>query len=344
MRLKELADRLGLSVSTVSAALNGYPDVAVRTRERVIALARECGYTPNAAAQRLISGRAHAVGYVLPLPAGRFADPFFMELMIGLGEGLRPYGLDLVVTAAAPGAEELATYRRLIDGRRVDIIVLARTRVADERIELLRRLGFPFVAYGRWQGPLDFDSIECDNVLGGRLAGELLAGLGHRRLVMLGAPGIYNFTREREAGLCEAAATFGAEVSVLESSDAVEEEGHRLLGEALTAEPDLSALFCANDRLAMGAMRAAFEHGRGVGRDLAIVGYDDLPLAGFTEPPLTTIRQPIRSTGRRLAELVLARLARPQAEPVSELWRPDLVLRGSHCRAAAVPRRLANAH
>jgi LacI family transcriptional regulator len=111
MRLRELAGRLGLSTSTVSAALNGYPDVAARTRERVLAAARECGCTAHAAAQRLISGRAHAVGCVLPLPPGRFADAFFMEPMIGLGEALRPHGLDLVVCAAAPGAEELATGR-----------------------------------------------------------------------------------------------------------------------------------------------------------------------------------------------------------------------------------------
>jgi LacI family transcriptional regulator len=111
------------------------------------------------------------------------------------------------------------------------------------------------------------------------------------------------------------------------------------------AERGLAAIFCANDRLAMGAMRAAAERGRVVGRDLSIVGHDDLSFSGFTDPPLTTIHQPIRATGRRLAELVLARLATPQAEPVSELWQPNLVLRGSHAAAPGMaPARLINAH
>jgi LacI family transcriptional regulator len=330
MTLKELATRLGLSVSTVSRALNGYADVAGETRERVITAARAFRYTPNAAAQRLITGRAHAVGYVLPLPQGRFADPFFMELMIGLGEGLRPAGLDLVVCAAEPGEDELATYRRLIDGRRVDIMVLARTRVDDERIELLRSLGFPFVTHGRWRGPLDFDSFECDNVVGGRLAGQLLIGLGHRRLMMLGAPGVYNYTIEREAGFREATIAAGARVDLHESADAVEDEGHRVMLEALGADAGITAVFCANDRLAIGAMRAAHDLGREVGLDLALIGYDDLPFSGFADPPLTTIRQPIRASGRRVAEMVIARLAAPSAPPTIELWRPDLVLRASH--------------
>ena len=337
MTLKELATRLGLSVSTVSRALNGYADVAAETRERVIGAARTFRYTPNAAAQRLITGRAHAVGYVLPLPEGRFADPFFMELMIGLGEGLRPAGLDLVVCAAEPGEDELATYRRLIASRRVDIMVVARTRVADERIALLRSLGFPFVTHGRWRGPLDFDSFECDNLAGGRLAGQLLVGLGHRRLMMLGAPGAYNYTVEREAGFREVAVAAGARVDLRESTDAVEDEGHRVMLEALSADTGITAVFCANDRLAMGAMRAARDLGREVGLDLAVVGYDDLPFSGFAEPPLTTIRHPIRASGRRVAEMVIARLTAPEAPPIIELWRPDLVLRASH-DAGAWPR------
>ena len=94
MKLKELAAQLGLSITTVSRALNGYADVAPATRERVQAAASRSGYAPNVSAQRLITGRAQAVGFVLPLPAGRFADPFLFEMMIGLGEVLRTRSLD----------------------------------------------------------------------------------------------------------------------------------------------------------------------------------------------------------------------------------------------------------
>src|SRR4051812_16029689 len=110
--LKALADHLGLSITTVSRALNGYSDVAPATRDRILAAAKSLGYTPNVSAQRLITGRVHAIGFVLPLPAGRFADPFLFELMIGLGEVLRSRSLDLVVSAGEPGSDELATYQR----------------------------------------------------------------------------------------------------------------------------------------------------------------------------------------------------------------------------------------
>jgi LacI family transcriptional regulator len=101
--LKELAAQLGLSITTVSRALNGYDDVAPTTRERIFATASRMGYAPNISAQRLITGRVQAVGVVLPLPAGRFADPFFFEMMIGLGEVLRTRSLELVISAAEPG-------------------------------------------------------------------------------------------------------------------------------------------------------------------------------------------------------------------------------------------------
>ena len=105
--LKALATQLGLSTTTVSRALNGYDDVAPATRERIVAAASRLGYAPNISAQRLITGRVHAVGVVLPLPAGRFADPFYFETTVGLGEVLRTKSLELVISAAEPGQSEL---------------------------------------------------------------------------------------------------------------------------------------------------------------------------------------------------------------------------------------------
>jgi LacI family transcriptional regulator len=334
MKLKELAAQLGLSITTVSRALNGYADVAPVTRERVLAAANRSGYAPNVSAQRLITGRVQAIGFVLPLPAGRFADPFLFEMMIGLGEVLRTRSLDLVVSAAEPGDDEVVTYRRLVGGRRVDGLVVARTRVDDRRIGILRKSGIAFVTHGRWAGPGGFDSLECDNLLGGRLAGELLVGLGHRDLLLINAPHGLNFALEREAGFRAVAAAAGATLDVLAADDAVEEEGGRLMGLALARDPSPTAVFCATDRLAIGAMSAARRAGRRVGADLSVVGYDDLPFSRFADPPLTTVRQPIRAAGRRLAEILLARIADPDRPAIAELWQPELVLRASHATAA----------
>jgi LacI family transcriptional regulator len=331
--LKQLAASLGLSITTVSRALNGYSDVAPPTRDRILAAAKSLGYAPNVSAQRLITGRLYAIGFVLPLPAGRFADPFLFELMIGLGEVLRSRSLDLVVSAGEPGSDELATYQRLVRGRRVDGLVLARTRVDDERIAFLRESGTAFVTHGRWQGPMDFDHMDCDNRLGGRLAAELLLGLGYRDLLMINAPRKFNFAVEREAGFESLATAADARLDVLEAQDAMEEEGERVMHEALAQALPVTAVFCATDRLAVGAMKAARDAGLRVGADLSVVGYDDIPLSRFAEPALTTVRQPMRHAGRRLAEILLMRLADPDRPVSAELWQPELVLRASHAPA-----------
>jgi LacI family transcriptional regulator len=223
-----------------------------------------------------------------------------------------------------------------VGGQRVDGLFVSRTRVADERIELLLARRFPFVAHGRIAGPTRFDSLEVDNLAGARLAFETLHAAGHRRLAMLNAPRWLNFAREREAGFVDAARLAGLPAPlVLEAAEATEEEGERLATALLDTDDRVSGLFCANDRLALGAMRAARRAGRRIGADLGVVGYDDLPAVRFAEPPLTTIDQSTRLAGRRLAELLVARLADRTAPARMELWQPTLVLRQSHTRGAA---------
>ena len=331
MKLKALAAQLGLSITTVSRALNGYEDVSAATRERVLAVAAGAGYAPNASAQRLITGRSQAIGFVLPVAPEGFADPFLLEMLTGLGETLRAHALDLVLSAAEPGREELNTYNRLVRGRRVDGLVVARTRVDDERIAFLRASGIAFVTHGRWRGALDFDTLECDNAAGGRLAASLMTSLGHRDLLLINAPSQLNFAGEREAGVREAANAAGARLEVVEAPNTTEDDGEQVLARILergTAAP--TAIICATDRLAIGALRAARGAGRAIGTDLSIVGYDDLPFSRFTEPPLTTVRQPIREAGRRLVEIVLARVADANRSIVAEAWQPELVLRATH--------------
>lgn len=331
MTLKALAAQLGLSITTVSRALNGYDDVSKSTRDRIRAAAVQSGYAPNASAQRLITGRAQAVGFVLPVAPDRFADPFLLEMLTGLGEALRDHALDLVVNAAAPGREETSTYTRLVRGRRVDGLVVARTRVDDERIALLRASGLAFVTHGRWKGSIDFDVLECDNLAGGRLAAGLLTSVGHRDLLLINAPRQLNFAGEREAGVRGVAVSTGARLEIVEAAGTTEEDGEQALGTVIARAAKMpTGVICATDRLAIGAMRALRSAGLGIGTDVSIVGYDDLPFSRFTEPPLTTVRQPIRDAGRRLVEILLARLSDASAPPVEEIWQPELVLRATH--------------
>jgi LacI family transcriptional regulator len=331
MDLKELAQRLGLSMTTVSRALNGYSDVSAATRQRVVAAAQRYGYTPNAIARKLSSGRAGAAGVVLPMPAGHFADPFFLELLVGIGETLRRSKLDLIVTAAPAGEEEIEAYRHLVEGRRVDGLIVGRIRSQDERLAYLKARRFPFVCHGRAAGRADYAYLDVDGRSGFIKATERLLELGHRRIGLINAREEYNFARLRREGYLAAleAAGLAPDPALILSVEMCELEGEAA-ARALLALPDApTALLCGNDLLAMGAIKGVKASDSLVGRDVSVIGYDDLPFAAYTEPPLTTLRQPIRESGARLAEMLLARLAGTPGSQLQEIWQPELILRGS---------------
>ncbi len=318
-------------MTTVSRALNGFPEVKEATRLRVVEATREYGYVPNRLARSLQRGRTEAVGIVLPLQFGHFTDPFFSELLVGLGERLHQDDLDLMVTAAPSGPEELVAYRRMVEGRRVDAMVVGRTRRRDERIDYLIERGFPFVAHGRTETDRPYAYLDMDHEQGFFELCRRLTGLGHRCLALINGPEELNLARLRRAGYMRALAEdgLGGEAALVVTGDMTEQGGHDVAGQLLALEQPPTALVCANDTMAVGALRAAKQLGFSVPGDVSITGYDDLQMSGFTEPPLTTLRQPIRKAGRSLAEKLLALLAGTPAAELQELWRPELIVRDS---------------
>lgn len=332
LTLRELAAHLNLSITTVSRALAGYDDVSATTRQRVLKAAQELGYQPNPLGQRLRKGRTEAVGLVIPSRAGQFGDAFFLQLAASLGEGLREHGLDLLVTACPAGPDELECYRHLVEGKRVDAMVLARTRSHDPRILYLAEKRIPFVCHGRSETPVSFPYLDVDGEYGFHIATRHLAALGHRRIGIINAPEELNFAHHRVRGYARALSELGLpwDPSLVEHGDLTEESGYRAALRLLGAADPPTALVCANDLMAIGAMHAVREGGMRPGKDVSIIGYDDLPVARFTDPPLTTLRQPIDVGGRRLAELLIRHIAGTPAEELQEVHLPELVLRGSH--------------
>ena len=298
MSLARIARSLGISVTTVSRALAGYDDVAAATRERVQAEAARIDYRPNATARRLRSGRSEAIGVVLPAAPGQFDDPFFLRMLSAIGPALAKARLDLLVTTARPGADEMRAYRHLVESRKVDGILLARTRRHDERIGFLLDRDFPFVAHGRSEEPRPVASIDIDGEAACRAACERLLGFGHRRIALINALPIYLCAHHRAAGWRAAAGTGQA----LREVEPTEENGFLAMQDLLRTERP-TAVLCATDRLAVGALHALSHAGLRAGRDVSIIGYDDLPLATYTDPPLTTIAQPIERAARRMVEM-----------------------------------------
>lgn len=327
MSLARIARSLGISVTTVSRALGGFADVAAETRARVEAEARQLNYRPNHTARRLRHGRSEAVGVVLPAGPGQFDDPFFMRMLAAIGPALEQAGLDLLVTCARPGADELKAYRHLVAGRRVDGILLARTRRQDERIALLLDAGFPFVAHGRSEEKRPFASVDVDGAAACQTATARLVGFGHRRIGLINAPPEFMFAHHRAQGFRAALAEAGLDGVALHA-EATEENGF-LAMRRLLADPDLTAVVCATDRLAVGALHALADAGLRAGRDISVIGYDNLPMAAYTDPPLTTVAQPIERAARRMVDMLLHLMAGGDCAGLQEVWPAELVARAS---------------
>ena len=162
VKLKDIAREVGCSVTTVSRALAGYDDVAESTRQLVLKTAAEMGYHPNATARRLRKQRTDTIGFIIPTYGPRFSDPFFSELLAGIGNKAAEQELDLLVSTRAPGSEELKVYERMVKERRVDGLLVVRTRHQDQRIAYLVEQGFPFVAFCR--SDMEVDSPYLDEV------------------------------------------------------------------------------------------------------------------------------------------------------------------------------------
>jgi LacI family transcriptional regulator len=321
MSLKRIANELGLSLTTVSRALNGYPEVAESTRRAVEAAAARLRYKPHAIARGLALGRANAVGLVFPFTPGDLGDAQFLDVVASMSERFAEDGIDLLIISAS-AHDELAAYERAIKGRRIDAFVVARTRVHDRRLELLLAHDLPFVAYGRSDALVhDYAWLDFDNEAGARMATQRLLGFGHRRIAYLGAPAEYNFGAQRFEGFRSTMARAGAAIddaAVLRV--ALERRSGYAAMQALLALPTPpSAVLVDNNLAGVGAVHAVLHAGLTLGRELSVIVYDGLGEDSVIRSAITSIRQPTPSaTGTEIAELTLARL---RGDPLWTLQR-----------------------
>ncbi|MEO0828858.1 MAG: substrate-binding domain-containing protein [Pseudomonadota bacterium] len=328
MSLKTLAEHLGLSEATVSRALNGYPDIARKTQDRVRKAAGELGYSPNTQARRLATGSAECIGFILPTQIGTMSEPFLGELLTGLSDVVGARNWDLSVAVARSPEEELAGLERLCRTERVNGVVLSRTRVDDPRVEMLERLGFPFVTHGRTGGENRHAWFDIDNAAAFETAVRHLVDLGHVRIAHLHGPLDLNFATERLLGYRTGLANAGLSVEpALEfPTELSASGGFQAARAALSMDPRPTALLCVSDMVAIGALRAIRETGLRVGEDVSVIGYDGLPIGAEIDPALTTLAQPLKDSGRRLGEMLLAVIEGQDPGTLQEM-RPASLLR-----------------
>ena len=330
--LKDLAAQLGLSITTVSRALAGYSDVAEATRQRVLQVAQEMGYVPDVTARRLQKGQTDTIGIVIPTHGPRFSDPYFSELLAGIGNEAARHSFDLLVSTRPPDTEEEQTaYQRMAEGRLVDGLLVVRTRVKDNRIAYLSKLGFPFVAFGRSDLDVDFPYVDEDGFRGMELVGEYLAALGHERLASISGPSTLMFCAYRRSGLEAVLQRHGLSIPPHYSivSDLTQHGGFTAMHQLLEQSPPPTAVVAFNDLMALGAISAAQARGLVVGRDVSITGFDDIPLAEHSHPPLTTVHQPVYELGREICNMLIHMIRGEALEERHVLLQPRLIIRDS---------------
>ncbi|WP_034262726.1 LacI family DNA-binding transcriptional regulator [Actinospica robiniae] len=327
--IKDVARHAGVSVGTVSNVINRPDSVAADTRQRVQAVIAELGYVRSEHARQLRAGHSRIMG-LLVLDMG---NPFFVDIARGAERTARRAGLGVMVCNSNQSAREEAEYLALFAEQRVRGVLLTPADDSGQTVQSLRRNAIPFVLVDRVGAGGGGCSVSVDDVVGGTLAVRHLLDAGHRNIAYVSGPSHLHQIRDRRAGALAVLAESGLGSEALtelptETLDvaAGRDAGARLLG--LPHRP--TAVFCANDLLALGMLQALFAAGLNVPRDIAIVGYDDIEFASAAAVPLTSVRQPAAAMGRLAAEMLLEETdGAGEHQHRQVVLQPELVVRRS---------------
>jgi LacI family transcriptional regulator, galactose operon repressor len=324
-----VASHAGVSIATVSRVLGGGAPVRERTAQRVLASARAVGYRLNGTARALATRRHGAIGVVFPNLSG----PYYAGVIMGLEEAAQALGQSVLIagTHGRPDADDLVSDL----ASRVDGLVLFGRTASDGLVGELAA-AMPIVLLARPQVAAA-RTVRAENRDAARALAAHLVGHGHRRIAFLGDPGSSPDAAERWVGFLEALREAG--IRPPRSADACgfrEADGEQVAALVLRRRTPPTALFCANDEIAMGAYAAAAAIGLAVPEEVAITGWDDVPVARYLSPPLTTVRQPLLELGARAAELLQAAIDGEEETGEAATLETELILREScGCRPPA---------
>ncbi|GGB45572.1 LacI family transcriptional regulator [Roseibium aquae] len=332
MNLKELAASLGLSQTTVSRALNGYPEVREETRLRVEAAAKAAGYQPNARARRLATGRAMTIGHVIPLSGeSDMVNPIFSDFLAGAGEVYAREGYDLLLSIVAESEVERA-FRQMAANGSVDGVMIQGPKREDPRIPLVQTLGLPFLVHGRTGDYDSYSWLDIANFRAFKRASEFLLDLGHTRIALINGLETMDFAIRRRKGYETALQDRGIapDPAFMRSDTMTEGYGYLAAADMLARSALRPTAFLVSSVMsAMGVRRAIGDAGLRLGKDVSLITHDDV-LSYLNNdrdgPAFTATKSSVRAAGRRCAEILIKIIVSPETGPVQELWEPELTV------------------
>lgn len=330
---QDVARAAGVSRTTVSLVLNGVQGIKIRpeTRQRVLEIAEQLGYVPNAAAQALVSQRAQIIGLFLTRQSHHISsDAFITQTLEGLLEVAHQQGLRLLIDIIEP-EHPAEVYLEMARAKRIDGILLSGPRMDDDALRLLEREGFPTVLIGQLPGT-NFCFVDVDNCASAEMAVAHLIQLGHTRIACItNAAASYTAAVDRLQGYQNALNSAGLEFdpALVRYGDFTVDSGYQQMKSLLESGAQFSAAFVASDTLVLGAKAALMERGLRVPHDISLVGFDDLPFAQYLSPPLTTVHLPAVELARQACNLLICLLQGEQHCRQHIILDTHLVVRGS---------------
>jgi LacI family transcriptional regulator len=332
VNLKQLSEHLNLSQTTVSRALNGYPEVNENTRNRVLQAAQDLNYRPNTRAKGLATGRALAMGHVIPMSTQHeMVNPVFGDFIAGAGAAYARAGYDMVLTLVQDN-DEARAYQDIKARGTVDGIIVHGPVINDERIELLRRINLPFVVHGRSTDvALSYSWIDVNNRGAFERGTQFLIELGHRRIALLNGLEHMDFAFRRRKGYENALQNNGVSIdpSLMRSEEMTEVYGYRAAKDMLSRSDRPTAFVCSSIITAIGVRRAIEDAGLVVARDVSIITHDDALSYlenGDDVPIFTALRSSVRYAGNEAAEMLLSLITSPRNTPKTRLLEADLII------------------
>jgi LacI family transcriptional regulator len=324
--MREVANLVGVSVQTISAVINDKPGITEETRERVRIAIAELGYHPFTVARSLRTRQTKTIALIV----SDIANPSFATMASAAEDYARSYGYSLVVYNTHDKVEREASYIHTATMRWVDGVLLVAAQDQLTSLDRLREVGIPSVVIDRLPEGYSGPSVTLNNFKAGFIAAQHLISLGHSRIAHISGPLRLRLARERLEGFKEAMLNQGLSAEmVFPGDDWSCNVGYHAMQAILSKAWLPTAIFAANDRMAIGAMQAAHKAGYHIPNDLSIVGLDDIELAAYQIPPLTTVRQSFTEIATQGVKTLLAILEDEIPQTTSIVLEPTLIIRQS---------------
>ncbi|AXI30825.1 LacI family transcriptional regulator [Priestia megaterium] len=309
--IKDIARVAGVSVTTVSRALNGYSDVNEKTRQKIAAVARELDYSPNTLARGLVMQKSKTIGLLVSgISRESVKDNFTFEVLCGVNERASTLGYDLILFNTNTMMQREKTYTQLCRERRVDGAIIQGIKKEDPYLKEVVESDIPCVLVDIPVHSNSVGYVTTDNALGAKKAVKHLASLGHKHIGMINGHEDAFVSQERLNGyrgaLKECGLSFRSEWVV--SGNFEEKKAEKAARELINRHKEITAIFCASDLMALGALKACKELGLHVPKEMSIVGYDNIVLASYSSPNLTTVGQEVYEIGYEAADLLIEML------------------------------------